>query len=283
MCSSSSSATLLALFSSRLVCHLSLIVVTPFPYPHHNPSYLAPSLQCVEFAAVSYVLCLSALSFLSLLSPFVLLRLSLSLSLFWPFPFSVSRVLTCSLFFFSLSPPPPQYSPSFSASIPMEAALQCIAPVDPLAFEPGVVLTTYFSPEPITLLPAPSVLTQEPPMQHPAAEGEEEEEECLVDSQPICFSENPFLLANRKGKGRPPQERVLSGPPVGYGKKGQLQPWMYSKARGLQSVCLCTSMACCPTAQLNSHWCLKRTSWGGQLIRHINNTLTSSVFGATPF
>ncbi|XP_031439490.1 protein scribble homolog isoform X1 [Clupea harengus] len=123
-----------------------------------------------------------------------------------------------------------RYSPSFSASIPMEAALQCIAPVDPLAFEPGVVLTTYFSPEPITLLPAPSVLTQEPPMQHPAAEGEEEEEECLVDSQPICFSENPFLLANRKGKGRPPQERVLSGPPVGYGKKGQLQPWMYSKA-----------------------------------------------------
>lgn len=62
--------------------------------------------------------------------------------------------------------------------------------------------------------------------------GEEEEEECLVDSQPICFSENPFLVANRKGKGRPPQERVLSGPPVGYGRKGQLQPWLFNKASG---------------------------------------------------
>ncbi|XP_070842226.1 protein scribble homolog isoform X4 [Chaetodon trifascialis] len=57
-----------------------------------------------------------------------------------------------------------------------------------------------------------------------------EEEECLVDSQPICFKENPFLVANRKGKGRPPGEQVLSGPPVGYGRQGQLQPWLFSKA-----------------------------------------------------
>ncbi|XP_035512912.1 protein scribble homolog [Morone saxatilis] len=57
-----------------------------------------------------------------------------------------------------------------------------------------------------------------------------EEEECLVDSQPICFKENPFLVANRKGKGRPAGEQVLSGPPVGYGKPGQLQPWLFSKA-----------------------------------------------------
>ncbi|KAG5268635.1 hypothetical protein AALO_G00214740 [Alosa alosa] len=124
----------------------------------------------------------------------------------------------------------------------MEAGLQCVAPVDPLAFEPGVVLTTYFSPEPISVvpvspkmsavLPPASGLTQEPPIQHPATpqEGEEEEEECLVDSQPICFSENPFLVANRKGKGRPPQERILSGPPVGYGKQGQLKTWQYTKA-----------------------------------------------------
>nr|XP_043895015.1 protein scribble homolog isoform X12 [Solea senegalensis] len=59
---------------------------------------------------------------------------------------------------------------------------------------------------------------------------EEEGEECLVDSQPICFKENPFLVANRKGKGLPPGEKVLSGPPVGYGKQGQLQPWLFSKA-----------------------------------------------------
>ncbi|XP_039982538.1 protein scribble homolog isoform X3 [Xiphias gladius] len=57
-----------------------------------------------------------------------------------------------------------------------------------------------------------------------------EEEECLVDSQPICFKENPFLVANRKGKDLPPGEQILSGPPVGYGKQGQLQPWLFSKA-----------------------------------------------------
>ncbi|XP_071340937.1 protein scribble homolog isoform X17 [Trachinotus anak] len=57
-----------------------------------------------------------------------------------------------------------------------------------------------------------------------------EEEENLVDSQPICFKENPFLVANRKGKGLPPGEQILSGPPVGYGRQGQLQPWLFSKA-----------------------------------------------------
>lgn len=61
----------------------------------------------------------------------------------------------------------------------------------------------------------------------------QEDEECLVDSQPICFKENPFLVANRKGKGRPSGEQILSGPPVGYGKQGQLQPWLYSKASSL--------------------------------------------------
>ncbi|XP_026148269.1 protein scribble homolog isoform X4 [Mastacembelus armatus] len=57
-----------------------------------------------------------------------------------------------------------------------------------------------------------------------------EGDECLVDSQPICFKENPFLVANRKGKGLPPGEQLLSGPPVGYGREGQLQPWLFSKA-----------------------------------------------------
>ncbi|XP_030204149.1 protein scribble homolog isoform X2 [Gadus morhua] len=59
--------------------------------------------------------------------------------------------------------------------------------------------------------------------------GEEDEDECLVETQSICFSENPFLVANRRGKGRPPAERILSGPPVGYGRGGKLQPWMYTK------------------------------------------------------
>lgn len=64
-----------------------------------------------------------------------------------------------------------------------------------------------------------------------------DEEESLVDSQPICFKENPFLVANRKGKGRPPGEQILSGPPVGYGRHGQLQPWLFSKARRRARVC----------------------------------------------
>ncbi|KAG9347747.1 hypothetical protein JZ751_003761, partial [Albula glossodonta] len=48
----------------------------------------------------------------------------------------------------------------------------------------------------------------------PPGEEEDDEEECLVDSQPISFKENPFLVANRQGKGRPPAERILSGPPA---------------------------------------------------------------------
>eukprot|EP00064_Thunnus_orientalis_P017834 superscaffoldBa00003901_g17920 len=70
-----------------------------------------------------------------------------------------------------------------------------------------------------------------------------EEEECLVDSQPICFKENPFLVANRKGKSLPPGEQILSGPPVGYGKQGQLQPWLFSKASRL------------PECGLEAAWC----------------------------
>lgn len=71
---------------------------------------------------------------------------------------------------------------------------------------------------------------------------QQEEEECLIDSQPICFKENPFLVANRKGKGRPSGEQILSGPPVGYGKPGQLQPWLYSKASSLAE---CGLVAAC--------------------------------------
>lgn len=82
-----------------------------------------------------------------------------------------------------------------------------------------------------------------------------EEEECLVDSQPICFKENPFLVANRKGKGRPPGEQILSGPPVGYGKQGQLQPWLFSKASSL------------PACGLEAAWCVTvHNLWFGSLV-----------------
>ncbi|XP_064187066.1 protein scribble homolog isoform X7 [Anguilla rostrata] len=99
----------------------------------------------------------------------------------------------------------------------------------------------------IATLPSDDPVAQTQKAQPPPLAGQEvpppdegEEEECLVDSQPICFKENPFLVANRKGKGRPQAERVLSGPPVGYGQRGQLQTCLYSKdpspePRGIKS------------------------------------------------
>lgn len=114
-------------------------------------------------------------------------------------------------------------------------------PVDPLGFEQ--VHASMYHIEPVHLpsssdCPAASSAVSKPPTQDPLTtvgvpQEAKEEEECLVDSQPMCFSENPFLVANRKSKGRPPEERILSGPPVGYGRHGQLQPWLYSKASSL--------------------------------------------------
>ncbi|XP_039947285.1 protein scribble homolog isoform X7 [Hirundo rustica] len=48
--------------------------------------------------------------------------------------------------------------------------------------------------------------------------------ECLIDSQPIPFSENPFVVANRRGTAG------LGGPPLGYGRGGVLKTSLYSKA-----------------------------------------------------
>lgn len=117
-------------------------------------------------------------------------------------------------------------------------------PVDPLGFEK--VHASMHHVEPVVLPSSPDCpAASSAVFKHPQApaqdlfptlrvpEEAQEDEECLVDSQPICFSENPFLVANRKGKGRPPEERILSGPPVGYGRHGQLQPWLYSKASSL--------------------------------------------------
>lgn len=93
-----------------------------------------------------------------------------------------------------------------------------------------------------------------------------EEEECLVDSQPICFKENPFLVANRKGKGRPPGEQVLSGPPVGYGKPGQLQPWLFTKASRL------------PECVLEAAWCVTMHSlWFCSLVNWIVGFLLTLI------
>ncbi|XP_074754327.1 protein scribble homolog isoform X3 [Athene noctua] len=54
------------------------------------------------------------------------------------------------------------------------------------------------------------------------------EQECMVDSQPILFSENPFVVANRRGKAA--GQACLGGPPLGYGRGGVLKTNLYSKA-----------------------------------------------------
>ncbi|XDV18039.1 hypothetical protein PO909_023820, partial [Leuciscus waleckii] len=132
-----------------------------------------------------------------------------------------------------------RFSPSFAAFVTMEAAMPA-GPVDPMGFEK--VHASMYHVEPIALPSSPVCpAASSAALRHPQADTWDplpalgvpqetnQEEECLVDSQPICFSENPFLVANRKGKGCPPEERILSGPPVGYGRHGQLQPWLYSK------------------------------------------------------
>ncbi|XP_009893787.1 PREDICTED: protein scribble homolog [Charadrius vociferus] len=53
------------------------------------------------------------------------------------------------------------------------------------------------------------------------------EQECMIDSQPILFSENPFVVANRRGKAA--GKACLGGPPLGYGRGGVLKTNLYSK------------------------------------------------------
>ncbi|XP_032298495.1 protein scribble homolog [Coturnix japonica] len=59
-------------------------------------------------------------------------------------------------------------------------------------------------------------------------EPEAPEPECMIDSQPILFSENPFVVANRRGKAA--GRACLGGPPLGYGREGVLKTNLYSKA-----------------------------------------------------
>ncbi|XP_037612603.1 protein scribble homolog isoform X18 [Sebastes umbrosus] len=143
-----------------------------------------------------------------------------------------------------------RFSTSVSVTAPMEAPLQAQygAPLEPLGFSPTEPLN-HMDPE-----SCPSLTTEHDYLHgsqfspngtsttdsagssttiNSSTFAPEEEEENLVDSQPICFKENPFLVANRKGKGRPAGQQILSGPPTGYGKQGQLQPWLFSKASRL--------------------------------------------------
>lgn len=145
---------------------------------------------------------------------------------------------------------PPQFSHSVALAIPMEAPLQAhlVVSLEPVGSNPAE--PPQVSP---TLSPASSLeadisrcppakgpplchILNSPPSSHmsgqEATPPADQPEESLVDSKPILFSENPFLVANRKSRGYPPEQHPLSGPPVGYGRQGQLQTSLYSKARG---------------------------------------------------
>lgn len=138
-----------------------------------------------------------------------------------------------------------RFSTSVSPTAPMEAPLQAQygAPLEPLGF--GLSHPCHMDEESSLSLSSEHDYLQRPlfsPNETSTTQSEgsittldssscaPEEEESLVDSQPMCFKENPFLVANRKSKGLPPGQKILSGPPVGYGKEGQLQPWLYNKA-----------------------------------------------------
>lgn len=62
------------------------------------------------------------------------------------------------------------------------------------------------------------------------------EPECMIDSQPILFSENPFVVANRRGKAA--GKACLGGPPLGYGRGGVLKTNLYSKASSPAACCV---------------------------------------------
>ncbi|XP_061209884.1 protein scribble homolog isoform X37 [Neopsephotus bourkii] len=68
------------------------------------------------------------------------------------------------------------------------------------------------------------LVDKQDPAGGPVSQEQMPEQECLIDSQPILFSQNPFVVANRRGKAG------LGGPPLGYGRGGVLQTSLYSKA-----------------------------------------------------
>ncbi|XP_042748388.1 protein scribble homolog isoform X5 [Lagopus leucura] len=73
----------------------------------------------------------------------------------------------------------------------------------------------------------PPVDERDPNHCSPPREPEAPEQECMIDSQPILFSENPFVVANRRGKAA--GKACLGGPPLGYGREGVLKTNLYSK------------------------------------------------------
>ncbi|KAG9471627.1 hypothetical protein GDO78_013971 [Eleutherodactylus coqui] len=108
--------------------------------------------------------------------------------------------------------------------------------MDP-ACTPAPVPVAFVHPVPTVVangplcLPAPSI-TPPPPVLSPQeavppSSETDAGEEVLVDCQSILFSENPFVVANKKRLGS--GGVCLSGPPTGYGSSGVLKTTVYSK------------------------------------------------------
>ncbi|XP_073536118.1 protein scribble homolog isoform X4 [Phyllobates terribilis] len=110
------------------------------------------------------------------------------------------------------------------ASCPLASCPPAPVPVALVHPVPTVVANgpTCLPAPPVT--PPPSVLPS-----HPAAPPscQADAEEALVDCQSILFSENPFVLANKKRSGS--RGISLGGPPTGYGSSGVLKTTVYSK------------------------------------------------------
>ncbi|KAM9573716.1 uncharacterized protein ACIB01_002462 isoform 1-T2 [Guaruba guarouba] len=85
------------------------------------------------------------------------------------------------------------------------------------------------------------LVDKQDPAGGPVSQEQMPEHECLIDSQPILFSQNPFVVANRRGKAG------LGGPPLGYGRGGVLQTSLYSKAS--------SSMVCGMQSHRQGHRC----------------------------
>ncbi|XP_041101957.1 protein scribble homolog isoform X20 [Polyodon spathula] len=139
---------------------------------------------------------------------------------------------------------------------------------EPQTLNPAA-LPVQSNPEPqVTFATKKTVEVSHNPLQSPREKQEvppqeEEEEESLVDSQPISFSNNPFLIANQKGKGKPTEAQILSGPPVGYGKQGLLQTSLYLKGSSSEPIGVNSTSweaPCYPTSQPSSNNFLFTTS-----------------------
>lgn len=165
---------------------------------------------------------------------------ALVLEFFSPLSFSISSIfsssspLPCSPYFFLIllfSSQRVQYN---KASSRMEG--DCTVPSMPVAQDsrdscpdPAIGSVAALprdsaSPNACTSGTEKPLVDKQDPAGGPVSQEQMLEQECLIDSQPILFSQNPFVVANRRGKSG------LGGPPLGYGRGGVLQTSLYSKA-----------------------------------------------------